>query len=254
MRQPLKIGNNVFKFKKDALAYYKRILNSYNFNESLSDNHINDVIALMQYDYLNYLAEIGEEEYECSEETDDIKDLDDFPQIDDIKIARVQFNTKCFEVFFSDDNSFYISYITMINNKRFTIDELFYIACRNTVYDDLRSVKQNYFDLYSIKGEVKCQESNIKSKWTELVVDHRQPNTFSIIVDRFKEINPIDYDNIEFTQDERNFIIFKDGNLSNLFREYHKKKATLRIVRKELNASRTSLARVKKNSKDLLIE
>jgi len=37
MRKPLLIGNNVFLTKKEALGYYKVILNSYNFGESLSD-------------------------------------------------------------------------------------------------------------------------------------------------------------------------------------------------------------------------
>ena len=39
MRQMIKIGDKEFKFKKDALNYYKEILNSYDFGEILTDNH-----------------------------------------------------------------------------------------------------------------------------------------------------------------------------------------------------------------------
>jgi len=35
---------------------------------------------------------------------------------------------------------------------------------------------------------VKCQESGELLSWKELVIDHRQLNTFSVIVDRFIEV------------------------------------------------------------------
>ena len=91
-------------------------------------------------------------------------------------------------------------------------------------------------------------------QWAELVVDHRQPNTFSVIVDRFKEINSVDLSEIEYTSNEQNHIVFKDSNLTEQFKKYHKEKATLRIVKKECNSSRTSLARIKRTTKDLTIK
>jgi hypothetical protein len=92
------------------------------------------------------------------------------------------------------------------------------------------------------------------SKWTELVVDHKQPNSFSIIVDRFKEVTNLDFDKIEYTLNAQNHLIFTDTNLTEQFRKYHKEKAILRIVRKECNLSRTGFARIKKTSKDLTIK
>jgi len=35
-RKPIIIGNNAFKYKKDAVAHYRKILNSYSFGESLN--------------------------------------------------------------------------------------------------------------------------------------------------------------------------------------------------------------------------
>ena len=248
MARPLKIGQNEFKFKKDALAHYKAILNSYNFGESLSNFDFQVIADLLEYDYLNFLAENEELEPE-SEDSEEIEsNIDESEEdfyIKDIQVTRVQFNTKCFEVFYADDTNEYISYLMLINNKRYEPEKLFNVACRNSVHADIRAVKQGYFDTHSVKGQVKCQETDIQSKWTELAVDHRQPNTFSIIVDRFKEVTNFNLDTIEYTSNAQNQIIFKDENLIESFRSYHKNKANLRLIRKECNSSRTAMGRVK---------
>jgi hypothetical protein len=261
MRKLFKIGQKEYKFKKDAVTYYRTILNSYDFGQSLNDSDFDDLIDLLDYDYFNYLAgiETSEENNEQeiqpeteiigSDETNEVEIT-----IEDIKVAKVQFNTKCFEVFYSDKSSCYISYLMIINKTKYTPEKLFNVACRNSIHNDIQTVKQNYFDKNSVKGQVKCQETGILSNWTELVVDHRQPNTFSIIVDRFKEVNSIDLDSIEFTSNEQNHIVFEDNKWTASFKQYHKEKATLRIVRTECNSSRTGMARIKRTTKDLTIE
>lgn len=94
----------------------------------------------------------------------------------------------------------------------------------------------------------------ILSKWEDLVIDHRQPNTFSIIVDRFKEVNNINVSEVEYLHSEDFGLIFKNVDFNNAFRNYHKEKANLRIVRKECNSSRIGLSRIKRTSKDLTIK
>ena len=260
MRKPLKIGNKEYKYKKDALAHYKSILNSYDFGQQLSESDCNDIIDLIDYDWFNNLAEnelseTDQVDEECSGEEDghiEIENEEDF-FIDCVKVSKVQFNTKCFEIFFSDNTSQYLSYLMMINNKRHSPESLFPIACRNSIHSDIHSVKQKYFDNNSVKGHVKCQETGILSKWTELVIDHRQPNTFSMIVERFKEMSRIDIDSIEYTTNEQNHIVFKNPNLIQDFIKFHKEKASLRIVRKECNLNRSSMAILKKTGKDLTI-
>lgn len=175
-------------------------------------------------------------------------------EIIDIKVSQVQFNTKCFEIFYSDETSHYISYLMIINKTKYTPEKLFYVACRNSIHKDIQRVKQDYFDKNAVKGQVKCQETGILSTWTELVVDHRQPNTFSIIIDRYKEVNKIDLDSIEYISTDQNHIVFEDNKWTESFKQYHKDKASLRIVRIECNSSRTGMARIKRSSKDLTIE
>lgn len=261
MRKPFKIGQKEYKFKKDAITHYRTILNSYDFGQSLNDSDFDDIIDLLDYEYFNSLAETETNEDNIEEELNDEIEINNINEnneveisIEDIQVARVQFNTKCFEIFYSDKTSQYISYLMIINNTKYTPEKLFYVACRNSIHNDIKAVKQEYFDKNSTKGQVKCQETNILSNWNELAVDHRQPNTFSIIIDRFKEVNKFELDTIEYTSNDQNHIIFKNDNLTEQFRKYHMEKASLRIVRKECNSSRTGLARIKRTSKDLTIK
>lgn len=255
MRRPISIGKNGFKYKKDAIAYYRAILNSYDFGESLTDDDYYKVFDLLEYDRLCCHEDEDDEIPELTVTSENVDEDDNFSlTIEDIKVEKVQFNTKCFELFYSDGTSQYISYLMIINQKSFTPDELFNIACRNSIHSDIRAVKQHFFDENSVKGKVRCQESNILSTWTELVIDHRQPNTFSIIVDRFKELHGIDVNAIKYTSDAHNHLVFQDGNLAKAFVSYHKEKARLRLVRKELNSGRSGMGRVKKSTKDLTIK
>lgn len=261
MRKPFKIGQKEYRFKKDAITHYRTILNSYDFEQSLNSTDFDDIIDLLDYNYFNYLAELKTTEENCKEDirsdidaNENEETSEDEISIEDIKVARVQFNTKCFEVIYSNKTSQYISYLMIINSTKYTPEKLFYVACRNAIHNDIHSVKQDYFDKHSVKGQVKCQETGILSKWTELAVDHRQPNTFSIIVDRFKEVHRIDLYKIEYTSNDQNHIIFQDNTLVENFKQYHREKASLRIVRIECNSSRTSMARIKRTTKDLTVK
>ncbi len=242
----IQIGDKIYKFKKDALNHYKGILNSYKFGDSLREKDFDDLIELIDYDnsFFNNDNEISNEI---------IDDKVDF-EIIDIKIAKVQFGARCFEVIYSDYSTWLMSYILMINRPKDNPDSNFNIACRSAIQKDMRDIKKKYFFHNSKKGYVKCQETGIESKWEDLAVDHRQPNTFSVIVDRFKELNRIDVSNIEFEFNEDNMLVFKDKELTELFRNYHKEKANLRIVRKECNLSRTGMARIKRTNNDLTIK
>jgi hypothetical protein len=249
IRQMLKIGDKEFKFKKDALNYYKEILNSYDFGEMLDNNHYNDIIDLLNYDISFSDNHPVVEERENEEEVDNEEYV-----IENIRVGKVQFNTKCFELLYRNGETDFISYRLRINKPKANLFNEFREAARNVVHKDIRSVKQEYFDKFSKKGFVPCQETGILSNWSELVVDHRQPNTFSIIVDRFIEINKINLEDVEYTTDENNLYIFKDNGLFESFRKYHKEKAVLRIVRKECNSKRAHQGRLNELKKDLRIK
>lgn len=248
MRKIIKIGKREFKFKKDALVFYKNILNSYDFGEILNEEHYDDLINLLFYD------RDFEDNHPEIEDTQTSSEIIEDYRIENIRIGKVQFNTKCFELLYNNGETDFISYRLRINKSKENPFNDFRIAARNVVQNDLRSVKQNYFDKYSKKGLVPCQETRIQSSWTDLVVDHRQPNTFSIIVDRFIELNNINLEEIRYKTAENNFCLFNDDELTEKFRQYHKDKAILRIVRKELNSERAHQGRLKEQKKDLKIK
>lgn len=259
MRKPFKIGKKEYKTKKDAIIHYKSILNYYDFGQSLRKCDLEDVLELMAYKKLKYSINSVSKTEEVKQELQDEKVVEsnykrqDNLSVLDIKVSKVQFKTKCFEVFYDNQSSSFISYLSIINSKPFNPDKKFYVACRNVVHEDIRLAKQSFFDKYSVKGQVKCQETGILSKWGDLVVDHRQPNTFSAIVDRFKEVNRFDPNTFEYIRDSNNLLVFSDSSIAELFRNYHQHMANLRIVRKECNASRTAMARIKKSSRDIVI-
>lgn len=141
----------------------------------------------------------------------------------------------------------------LINRRGYTPEMLFVAACRNCIHKDITGVKQEYFKKYSVQGRVKCQETSLLSKWEELAVDHRQPNTLSVIIDRFKEVHKIQLEEIEYRTTNENLIVFKDQDLLQSFISYHREKATLRVIRKERNSSRSAMGRVKSGPKDLTI-
>lgn len=241
MRKPIIIGVKSFITKKEALIFYKDILNNYDFGEVLSPYDKEAILDLIEYDesfeFHDKLSKEGQSNF----------------YVEKIKIGRAQFNTKCFELVWNDGSQEFISYTQIINRHQLNPKGYFVKACRNCIQDDLRKVKQKYFDDNSIKGLVKCQESGELSKWESLVVDHRQPNTFSVIVDRFLEVRNVVIEEVEYI-DIDNVLFFKDNKIYNDFREYHKNKAILRIVKKELNSSRTQYAKLKIFKNDLKIE
>jgi hypothetical protein len=255
MRDSIIIGNKSYKYKKDALAYYQNILNSYSFGECVSEEHLDDLIDLINYNISLYSQETPDKtdvEEATIEEATDSSEEEIF--IEEIRIAKVQYGSKCFEIVYTDSTTCLMSYMLYLNKTKPNPAKDFNRACRNAIQDDMRLVKLKYFQLNSKKGQVKCQETGELHKWVDLVVDHRQPNTFSMIVERFKELKQIDVDKIEYALEEGKKILFKDKVLMQDFINYHKEKANLRIVKKENNLSRTGLARIKQSTNDLKID
>jgi hypothetical protein len=232
------IGKNEYGSKKAAIAHYRSILNSYEFGQPLNDADFSDLIDLLNY-------------FPCSENEIQEEPAENPVYISEIKVSRVQFNKKCFEVFYDDGVSYYISYLMLLNGKSYSKEELFYAACRSAVWADIHAVKSRYFK--GCGSSAVCQETGVLSRWEELVIDHRQPNTFSVIIDRFKELYQIEPETLKYETDSKNNLVFADAALSDKFREYHRAKANLRIVRRECNSSRSGLARVKRTNKDLTI-
>ncbi len=230
----MRIGNKDFNNKNEALNYYKEILNSYRFGEALNEKDKEEVIELLS------IRPDFETKF-CN-------------GIKEIKVDKIpKYNSKAFFVLDNNSELEVFSYIKCINGSKPPLTK-FSSTCRDIVQDDINNVKLQYFKDNSQKGKVKCQETGEQCKWEDLVIDHRQPNTFSVIVDRFIEVNHIDILTIEYINLFDGVYRFKDEVLCQKFREYHKEKANLRIVTKSKNSGRAYQGRVKKQKKDLEIK
>ena len=232
MKKPIEIGDKSYATKKDALSHFKTILNSYDFGETLNQDDLKDILGLLD-SHPKIKEKIG-------------------VGIEKVRIAKLKYKTRSFELVRFDGSTEFFSYTKRINSPKTDFTK-FSEACRQAIQEDLRNVKLAYFDKYSKKGKVKCQETGKLSKYEELNVDHRQPNTFSIIVDRFVEINSLDLREIRYIEIDGGSNVLADKKLGNEFRKYHQDKANLRIVRKSLNLGRSYQAKVNRQKKDLKI-
>jgi hypothetical protein len=228
----MKIRNKEFKHKKDALCYFKDILNSYKPVQTVNENDFLDLVGLIEN------RPDKEKKIGCG--------------IAKIQVIEVRYKTKCFELVRKDGSREVFSYRNCINGKSNPLAK-FSKTCRETISEDLRNVKLAYFKKFSSKGEVKCQETGELCKWEELNVDHRQPNTLSVIIDRFIEVYKIDINNVQYTEIMDGVYQFTDVELVNNFKNYHKEKANLRLVKKTKNLGRSHQARNKRQKKDLII-
>ena len=232
LKKRIKIGEKEYATKKDALSHYKTILNSYDFGETLKQNDFNDILDLLDT-HPKVKEKIG-------------------VGIDKIRIAKLKYETKSFELVRVDGSTEYFSYTKRINSPKTDFSK-FREACRQAIQEDLRNVKLSYFDKHSKKGKVKCQETGKLLRFEELNVDHRQPNTFSVIVDRFVELKNINLKSIGYLTVDGGPNELADRKLKEDFRLYHKEKANLRIVEKSLNLGRSYQAKVKRQKMDLKI-
>lgn len=222
----LEIGSKDFETKKEALTYYKNILNSYNQTQELHNTDFIDIRDLYLYD----------------------------KKLNDIQIKKIIVDkhtkyksTKCFYVILIDDTKEIFSYRLAVNGS-LSNEQLFNNACRESISKRLKSLKKKVFKTQPVKCAISAKEL----KWEESHIDHKNPLTFSVIVKAFITMNNIDIDKIDYV-DNDGIMSFKEENLSIKFDEFHKKMAVLRIVSKEENLRRSGSSRVKPTSKDFLL-
>jgi hypothetical protein len=233
MKKPIQIGEHSFKTKSEAIKFYKDILNSYQEGDELINSDFEMVFNLLK-NHPDSERKIG-----CG--------------IEKIVVENGGYNYNCFHLVRQDSSKEDFSYRKCISGEPNDFS-LFSQACRKAVEDDLKEIKQKYFKENSKNGFVKCQDSAELINFDNAHVDHRQPNTFSVIVDRFIELNRIELSNIEYDRIDNYGHYLIDKVLEKQFRDYHAEKANLRVVNKNRNLSRSYQARINRQQKDLRIE
>lgn len=121
----MKIGNKEFKYKKDALIYYKRILNSYLPKQTVSRKDFKDLIELIE------IRHDKDKKIGCG--------------IEFIQVIEGRHKIKCFQLVRINGSKEVFSYIKCINGKSKPLAK-FVKTCRETVIDELRNVKKVFFE------------------------------------------------------------------------------------------------------------
>lgn len=225
----VQIGDKAWLNKKSALEHYQKILASHSAGSILDDEEYEDIAALL-LNHPSAKQKIGS-------------------GIKSITVNSDQFGTKCFHVNRTDGTSDNFSYKKCVNGESSPITN-FSQACRKSVEVDIIKLRD---ELFSSGKPVKCQESGQLLSLDQAHIDHRQPNTFSMIVERFIEIEGIDVNDVEYISQGVYGRALKDSTISMKFRNYHKEKAKLRVVAKDRNLRRSYLAKAGSQKKDLRI-
>lgn len=116
------IRNIEFKHKKDALAYFKNIVNSYKPIQTINENDFKDLVELIE----NHPDK--EEKIVCG--------------IKKNQVIEVRYKTKCFELIRKDGSTEVFSYRKRINSESNPLAK-FRKTCSETISEDLRNVTMN---------------------------------------------------------------------------------------------------------------
>ncbi len=81
--------------------------------------------------------------------------------IEIIKIAKVKYNNKCFEIIRIDGSTEYFSYIRLINSPM-TDFAKFNRACRDIIAEDMRIVKKSLNLGRTFQARIKRQNKDLK--------------------------------------------------------------------------------------------
>lgn len=225
------IGDKEFGSKTKAIEFYKNILNSYNFKDTLNPDDFESVVSLV---YINF----DKDEIRAYEEAKDC-----------IKAIIVDRNpnfrtTKCFFIIGDNNQKEIFSYRLAINGN-LSDGEHFNRACRFVIEPRLREFKKQIFE----SRPVRCAITNEIVEWEECQIDHKSPLTFSVIIKSFIVANKIDVSSIEYSYDGSKEK-FTDQKLAEKFDFFHKEMAVLRVLSTKQNNKLAAGARIKPSGKD----
>ncbi|ACZ12922.1 DCL family protein [Sulfurospirillum deleyianum] len=231
-RFTIKIGNQEFTSKTQALTFYKIILNAYKVGEELNRQDFASVKNLVYRDFEN-------EEIEAYE-----KETGDYLKSVTVDLHPDFRGTQCFFLLYQSGKKALFGYRLAINND-LSNEKFFSRACRFTIANRLRDFKKHCFK----NRPVKCALTNEIIEWEECQIDHKSPLTFSVIVKSFIIANKLDLSTIKYGA-ENGVEYFLDEELAQKFDLFHKEMAVLRILSTKENNKRASSARIKPTKKD----
>lgn len=230
-KKPVVIGELQFSSKGAAKEYFSDILNKYPLGKELSDSDFDDIISLLL----------------CHPKADEKVGSG----VKSIKIDQGFYSSnRCFHIIRTDNSVEDFSIAKCIDGDH-SLFHKFCIACRRAVDAELRAIKGKHFEEHSdSEGRVICPATKERIKFDEAHVDHREPFTFSAIAHFFIKANNIALCEIEYLTEGKYGNEFKDNELTEKFRAWHRENAKLRVVKGRTNLAKSHLGRVANTKAD----
>lgn len=235
-RQPVVINGVEFKFQKDAVAYFKEMLERYRNGQTVVGHDHEMLMSLLERHHE------ADKKIGCGVNRL-YKDKTDMP-------------TSCFWIERKDGSRTDFSYRTAISAKGKSLDQEFLQACRNAVQDDLRRLKEHFFkENGDENGKVKCDITGEPVTIYESHLDHKKPLTFQVLVETFIKANRIEIktEMLLMSQDAQFQTTFVDLDLKEKFILYHHEIAQLRIIKAKHNLSLGGSERITKSRNPVII-
>lgn len=230
------IGDKEFKFQKDALAYFKEMLQRSRVNKTI-EGYDHEILLSLIERHPEAARKIG-------------KGVQRFYK------ASTDMGTDCFWLERVDGSTTDFSYIVAVRAKGKSLYQEFTESCRNAVRADLEKTKKAFFDEYGDgNGCVECEISNQKVAIYESHLDHKKPLTFQVIVNTFIAANNIIIDEsmLSKSHDSQFETEFIDLSLKDKFRKYHHEVAQLRIINPTANLRLGGSERITKSKRPVKI-
>jgi len=210
---PIKLPSKIFKSKKDAIEFFKKMLHNYSDGDEINEHHD------------KYLFEVIQRAPEVKEKIGvGIK-----------RFYREKSNfypTSCFHLERYDGSTTDFSIPSCISSKEPTVEQGFYNACREAVSDKLISEKYEIFR----NGNVKCFKTGEVVSIRESEYRHTTPR-FRDIVRIFILENKIEVTKAMLTKSEDMQYVtkFSNPNMASKFIAFHSSLANLEIFKKHVH-------------------
>ncbi len=219
-RKLIEISGKKFTFQKDALHFFKIMLNRVRSNQTITGGDHDMLLALIER-HPEAVQKIG-------------KGVKRFFK------SPTDMGTSCFWIERIDGTKTDFSYITAVKAKGKSLYQEFTEACRNSVGPDLTNSKQEFFKEHGDKnGQVTCEITHQKVAIYESHLDHKSPLTFQVIVSLFISANNISISKemLSASTDGQFQTELLDQNIKDKFIKYHHNVADLRVIADYKNLS-----------------
>lgn len=224
-----------FSSKKDAVDYFRQLLYRWETNESITGSDFDAVESLL-LKHPRQVSKIGD-------------------GINKLFVAKTEHGNRCFHVERLDGTIENFSIFKCINGEPSHFQR-FCAAGRIAIASVIVKHKRRVFEeTQNSEHKIRCPETNQLISYDEAHVDHKPPNTFSIICKHFLTHMKMIDDNfdcsaIPYLHESTYGAPFQDTLLTDKFVEYHKNTAILRIVKASKNLSKAHLARITPTKSD----